>query len=699
MSVHDRHGRASLMSPLTPTVRHPRRPPARTARADTSGPRRSAVTPRTVTLALLLAALVPLVGVHTVSLYRTGDPGNRSVSYLAVSLLLLLSLLNRLWRRVRPGWALSPSELVTLYCVTALCATFCSYEFLFMLVGGMVYPFRFADGSNRWAALFHDRLPRWAMVEDATAVRAFYEGGAALFADGLYRAWLGPVLWWTLFLMALVGAFLALDVLMARRWMAEERLAFPLVEIPLALAAAEGERSRSLFGSPWGWIGIGLAAGLHLWSRLAALYPILPPLPMAREVATWPGRPWSALGYRWVFWGPETFGLAFLIPLELTLSLWVFSLFWATELIVADTYWATVQSNTFPYLLAQTTGAYLGVAALVLWSARRHLAGVGRWALGLGPRALRTHSRLPTQHPTLNPQRSSPNAQHPTPNAPLREEVVAFWALLVCVAALVVFAVGLGMRPDVALTFVLLYLAFALTVTRLRAQVGVPFHDLHGVNPGTVLLTTRGAEGLRVGDMVGIAAFYFFNRTYRATPMPPMLEGIYGATAARGSARRLPLLFLGCALIAVTVTLWTNLALMSRWGAATAHVRQGNFIAGSYSTTPWSRLATWLETGPPANLEATLAMTAGFAASLGLAGISGRFLGWPFHPVAFAISASIDATGYLIPLFTAWLVKLLVLRYGGLPLYRRASQFAIGLIVGWAIVTTLFSLVLGPLLG
>jgi hypothetical protein len=159
------------------------------------------------------------------------------------------------------------------------------------------------------------------------------------------------------------------------------------------------------------------------------------------------------------------------------------------------------------------------------------------------------------------------------------------------------------------------------------------------------------------------------------------------------------LLFFACALIAVTVTLWVNLFLMTRWGAGTAHVRHSVFVASDYATRPWSRLGTWLQTGQPASPEATLAMGVGFAASLGLAAISGRWLGWPFHPVAFAISASIDAFGYLIPLFTAWLLKVLILRYGGLPLYRRAVQFAAGLIIGWAVVRMLTSLVLGPLIG
>src|SRR5207249_2843514 len=111
---------------------------------------------------------------------------------------------------------------------------------------------------------------------------------------------------------------------------------------------------------------------------------------------------------------------------------------------------------------------------------------------------------------------------------------------------------------------------------------------------------------------------------YRAASMPPMLEGIQGATAARGDARRLPWLFLACVLLAVPTTLWSNAFLMTRWGAATAHVGHGVFLSGSdYANTPWSRLGTWLQSGFPAGLEAMIAMGAGFAVSLGLAGISG----------------------------------------------------------------------------
>src|SRR5207245_11098171 len=134
---------------------------------------------------------------------------------------------------------------------------------------------------------------------------------------------------------------------------------------------------------------------------------------------------------------------------------------------------------------------------------RRQLVEIGGWGLGVGGCGRRATG-----------------------------ERVALGPLLGCAAVLAAFGVRLGMQPATAALFVLLYLAFALTVTRLRAQVGVPFHDLHGVNPVTVLLNTRGTEGMTAGDLVGFTSYWFFNRTYRSSPMPPMLEGMQGAAVA-----------------------------------------------------------------------------------------------------------------------------------------------------------------------
>jgi len=59
-----------------------------------------------------------------------------------------------------------------------------------------------------------------------------------------------------------------------------------------------------------------------------------------------------------------------------------------------------------------------------------------------------------------------------------------------------------------------------------------------------------------------------------------------------------------------------------------------------------------------------------------------RFAWWPFHPLGYAMGAAWPAIVYWFSMFLAWLVKLFMLRYGGIRLYRKARVFFLGLILG-----------------
>ena len=50
-----------------------------------------------------------------------------------------------------------------------------------------------------------------------------------------------------------------------------------------------------------------------------------------------------------------------------------------------------------------------------------------------------------------------------------------------------------------------------------------------------------------------------------------------------------------------------------------------------------------------------------------------RLLWWPLHPIGFPVAA-VDLMSYTITsVFVAWLIKVIVLRYGGVNLYRRTQ--------------------------
>jgi hypothetical protein len=66
-----------------------------------------------------------------------------------------------------------------------------------------------------------------------------------------------------------------------------------------------------------------------------------------------------------------------------------------------------------------------------------------------------------------------------------------------------------------------------------------------------------------------------------------------------------------------------------------------------------------------------------------------RLVGWPFHPAALPIACAWVTDSYLPSIFTAWLVKAAIMRYGGLRLHRQALPFFLGVIIGSAVVVFL----------
>ena len=70
-----------------------------------------------------------------------------------------------------------------------------------------------------------------------------------------------------------------------------------------------------------------------------------------------------------------------------------------------------------------------------------------------------------------------------------------------------------------------------------------------------------------------------------------------------------------------------------------------------------------------------------------------RFPWFPFHPVGYAISSSWSMNRLWVAMFLAWMIKALMLRYGGLRTYRQGLPFFLGLILGECIVGSLWTII------
>jgi hypothetical protein len=625
------------------------------------------VTARAVLLALLL---MPLNAYWVVMMEVTryaGHPTTTSLFFNVVFLLALLVGVNALVRRFRPRWAFAPGELLTVYVMLALGSALAGHDSIEVLTPILAHASRYASPANGWADTVLPYLPSWLTVSDKQALEEFYSGTGRLYDPHNLRAWAVPVLCWTGFLTLLGFLMLCINTLLRRQWTESEKLAYPLVALPLEMARPES----GLFRAPLFWLGAGVAAALELWNGLAFLYPSLPMLPLkasggAQDLATYLPRPWNAIGWTPMALYPFGVALGMLLPVDLSFSAWFFAWVWRLERVVGAVYGFSALPE-FPYVESQSFGAYIGVAVSALWVGRSHLRRIFD---GLLDRSVRLD-----------------DAQEPLPYR------VAALGLLVGGGLLFVFCRLCGMSWGVIAGFFGIYFLLAVAITRMRAELGPPAHDLHRAGPDSMLTVLLPHSQFTRSDLTMFSLFYGFNRAYRAHPMPVQMEGFKIAEQAGGRYRPLFFAMLVALAWGALCGFWANLDQGYRYGAA-ARIAPPNVML-IFGGEPWNRMRSWLS-APPTNAQIVAnrgAVAVGFGFTVLLNAVRLRVSGFPLHPVGYAVSGSWSLSLLWMPLFVAWLIKLNLLRYGGLRAYRRALPLFLGVIVGECVVGSFWTLV------
>jgi len=631
------------------------------------------VTPRAVFLALALTVVNDfwLVQLEVVR-YSFGTYA--APFYNCIFTLLVVTLANFSLRKRFPRIAFSRVELITVYVMLSISSAVCSHNMMQVLVSLMGYAHFFKTPENNWGPLFADSLPGWLTVSDPDSLRNLYFGNSTLYDPANCGPWVIPALCWSAFCAALIFTMLCLNTILRKQWIENERLTFPIVMLPLEMTLESG----SLFRNRYMWMGFAIAGALTMLAGIHYLFPSVPHVQIVRRnigtLFTQP--PWSAMGgipMGFYFWA---IGLAFLMPLELSFSCWVFFWLMKMELVICSATGInelTVPGGGFdrgyPFLMSQSYGAYLGFFAMSLWTSRRYLARVYRTAF-LGTRE-EDESR----------------------------EAVSYRTAILGAAAgfvfLAVFAYLMGMTRWVIVVFFAFYFVFAIIISRIRAELGFPTHDMHVMGPQYLLLTTNGTEKLAANNLTGFSLFAWFNRTYASHPSPHTLEGYKIGEQTNTPARQIFVAVIIAAVLAMPIGFWALLHNYFHYGGATSRMEQW---ASGFGSECWKRLDTWLKQPFPPNTTAMVFVGVGFAVSMLLGWMRVHFISFPFHPLAYAIAPSWGVSQLWMPLIIGSTAKFGILRFGGLRTYRKALPFFFGLILGEITIGSLWTIV-GIVLG
>ena len=590
-----------------------------------------------------------------------GHPTTISLFYSSIFNLVLLILANSVIKRIKPQLVFTQSELITIYVMLNIGASLVGHDSIQILVSLMPYAGYFATKENGWNQLFAKDLPDWLVVKDHASVKHFYTGGN-LFDPANYGPWLVPVLWWSAFIIVLGGMFLCLNVLLRKQWTEREKLSYPLVQLPLDMTA-EG---APLFREKLFWYGFLIVAALDIIQGLSQLYPSIPHLPikMGDQAMLFKTRPWNNIGPFPIQFYPFGIGLGMLLPVDLLFSCWFFFLVWKAELILTSYFGLNTIPN-MPFTGEQSLGAYLGICLFSIMVSRKHFIDLFKHLLGK--------------------KTDIDDKGEPIPYK------AAMWFLILGSAFLAGFAHKAGMSGWLIIVFFAIFFAMSIAITRMRVELGPPAHDLHAAGPDTIIPGILGPQALGTQNLSVFTLFFWFNRAYRSHPMPFQLEGFKMAERTHTSYRGLFVAIAIATVFGTFAAFFVILHMLYIYGAGSSTLGPPN-VALVYGIEPWYRMDAWTKMPVLGDVNRAIAIGVGFVITLVLNSLRMR-LGWfPFHPVGYAVSSSWALQMLWMPMLIAWIIKLTILRYGGLGLYRRALPFFLGVILAECVVGSLWTI-------
>lgn len=605
--------------------------------------------------AIVLGALTILA----TAVYTTYMGRNLVKSYMPVAAMIPLVTwigIYTVLKLTMPKRALSRTEVLTIFSMVWVMSGLPGIGWAIYSVSAIAGPEFFASPENRLREVALPFLPKWLFL-DARDPRVWQLYKGLRTGESIpWLIWVRPFYWWLVACLSTVMAGFFCSVLFFKQWNENERLVFPMATFPVdMLDESEGSRLPVIFRNKIFWMGFAFTGGILFWNIIGYFVISLPPITLFDRVYTKGVNIGHYIPDFYLRVQPLLMGLAYLCPLDILFSFWVLELVRMLKIGMLNRTGFTVGLPGQPTTAGEITmleshGALVVLVGWSLWVARGHLKETIQKAF---QRPRSEDDGVPVSYRT------------------------AWLGLLGTTVCLMGWCISAGIDFfSAAIQLLLLFICF-FGVTKYAATTGYTFLSPSGgkgfgilrtlggtasLSPGSQTMLTIMMRGIYVGGPIRSTAFpsvpHIFKMLGQNLRRRPLVWGLVPLAYVIG--------FSACAGVYIRLCYiegGLNSSLVS-WDMD-ALARQVPFIEGSEILyfDP-QKLGVWLVGG----LEAGL-----------LTFMRSRFSWFPFHPVALAFPVG----RYAFCLIIVWLVKLIVIRYGGVSLYRKSIPFWYGAIVGY----------------
>lgn len=637
----------------------------------------SVISVRSILAGLVLCVAINVGEPYGVGVLRTSAMcADFSTGGAVFLFFVLVFVVNSLLRFLAPRIALSRQDLLVCYMMMIIASAIPSWGFAINLLPLMAAPYYYATASNRWIEEIVPNLPRFLLMNDEAAAEKFFLGlkpGEAI----PWQPWAAPLLLWSALILSVYFLSVCLMVILRKQWVERERLTYPLMQLPLDMVEGIDEPGSPalprFFRDPVMWIGFAIPALVNSFRALSQYSAFIPSPKLGWGVPIF-DRSWNV--HLNIFF--EVIGLSYLLNLDVGLSIWVFALLANIQQGYLNRVGFSIGPQQ-PYsdpggqeVSNQALGAMIVLVVSSLWIARHHLRDV--FAAAFGRRKV-DDSEEPMSYRT------------------------AVFGAIGSLLVLEAFLSASGLHPLHAAVFIFWGLIVFLGITRIICQAGLAYARAP-VIPAVATIDTLGSAAIGPQGIGALGMTAPWAMDTRTMVMTSTANAMKLAELGRMRSRRTGIAIMLAIVVSLAASMIAILVMAYRHGGGTMGSWGFSPIYPSYIFSGFVR--DKLQNPVPRGWAQFGFMGVGAAGMMILTWMRTRFVAWPLHPVGFALGLTHPIHNVWFSVALAWLLKALIVRYGGPKTYRRLRPLFLGLILGgfasagfWIILSAIFGVQVG----
>jgi len=617
-----------------------------------SNARLPAITRRAVLIGSIGAVLIGLIEPYAINVVKGSYMALDFSTPAALALFFFVTaLLNRVLRRLHNGFTLKSGELAVVYTMMVLASAIPSIGLTAQLLPIITAPFYFSAARNPWIDIAQQDLKPWLYMSNPDAVKGFYEGIRGTTIP--WGAWMQPLLAWIPFIFALFVVMICLSVILRRQWSEKERLSYPLIQLPLELTREDISGGVPILKKYLFWIGFGVAFIFGSFIGLHFYYPSVPSLNFNTQFAAFDRN--HDFFIRLSF---PMLGFFYLVNLDVLFSLWFFNLIFQISDGLLLMYGFEWKENMGSFGTPSALFAHLGMGAITMY-------------VVMGAYVGRDHFKKVLH--TLIARKSEIDD-----SGEIMSYRTAAWGCLLGLIFMTGWLIWSGMPYFVAPLFLFGAAILFVGLTRLVVECGLA-EAVVSTTPSGFVFSGFGSRLIGPRGMLSLGLSYVWASDLRTSVMASASHGIELFHRRHHNSRRGFFLIMALAIIlAMASSGWLTMHQAYKYGGANLNV----WFFNASPQLPYQWAVANIENPSAPNIWGWMVTAAGAGIMFWFSGLRMQFANWPLHPVGFAVGNVWIMNHLILTLFLAWLIKLLIVRYGGLRGYRTFMPFFMGLIVG-----------------